>query len=131
MGSGPWVLGSGSTLILHKNQSSAECFFYIRDKKPLTTFSVLNGNLVKTIIPQQATKRIALMPKGSHLKLGSHPMADSIRELGLSARPLMSFYCPERPAILPAGTIIEKGVRPMQGYLGKDRTADHTVEYPA
>jgi len=104
---------------------------YMRDKKPLTTFSVLNGNLVKTIIPQQATKRIALMPRGSHVKLGSHPMADSIRELGLSARPLMSFYCPERPAILPAGTIIEKGVRPMQGYLGKDRTADHTVEYPA
>ena len=104
---------------------------YIRDKKPQTTYSVLNGNLVKTVIPQQATKRIALMPSGSYVKLGNHPMADSIRDLGLSARPFMSFYCPERPAILPSGEIIEKGVRPMDGYLGKDRTADHTVEYPA
>lgn len=103
---------------------------YLRDKKPLTTFSVLNGNLVKTVIPQQATKRIALMPSGSYVKLGNHPMADSIRDLGVSTRPLMSFYCPERPAILPAGTIIEKGVRPLEGHLGKDRKADHTVAYP-
>ena len=104
---------------------------YLRDKKPLTTFSVLNGNLIKTIIPQQATKRMALAPGGSYVKLGNHPVADSIRDLGLSARPLMSFYCSERPAILPAGTIIEKGIRPLEGYLGRDRAAEHTVQYPA
>ncbi|MEN8244035.1 MAG: acetoacetate decarboxylase family protein [Thermodesulfobacteriota bacterium] len=104
---------------------------YLRDKKPLTTYSVKDNDLIKTVIPQQATKRIALMPGGSYVKLGNHPMAVSIHELGLSVRPLMSVYYPERPAILPSGTIIEKGVRPLDGYLGKDRKADHTVEYPA
>ena len=70
------------------------------------------------------------MPRGSYIKLGNHPVADSIHDLGLSKRPLMSYYCPERPAILPSGTIIEKGVQPLEGYLGKDRKADHIIEYP-
>ena len=65
------------------------------------------------------------------MKLGNHPVADSIRDLGLSAQPIMSIYYPERAAILPSGTVIEKGVRPMEGYLGKNRKADHIVEYPA
>ena len=105
--------------------------FYLRDKKPLTTYSVLNGDLVKTVIPQIACKRMSFMTSGSYLKLGNHPVAESIRDLGLSAQPIMSIYYPERAAILPSGTIIEKGVRPMEGYLGKDRKADHIVAYPA
>ena len=104
--------------------------FYLRDKKPLTTFSVKSNDLIKTVIPQTATKRVSLMPNGSYVKLGNHPVASSIRELGISPRPFMSVYYPERPAILPSGTIIEKGVRPLDGYLGKDRRADHTIAYP-
>ena len=103
---------------------------YLRDRKPLTTYSVKDHNLIRTIISQQATKRMALMPGGSYVKLGNHPMAVSIRELGLSKRPLMSVYFPERPAILPSGTIIENGVRPLEGYPGKDRPADHKVVFP-
>lgn len=105
--------------------------FYLRDKKPFTTYSVKNGNLIKTIIPQLACKRVSPITGGSYLKLGNHPVADSIRELGLSTKPIMSVYYPERAAILPSGTVIEKGVRPMEGYLGKDRKADHTIVYPA
>lgn len=104
--------------------------FYLRDKKPLTTYSVKVGDLIKTVIPQMASKRVALMPGGSHLKLGQHPVAESIRSLGISARPFMSAYYPERAAILPSGTVIENGVRPLEGYRGEDRTAVHSVEYP-
>ena len=104
--------------------------FYLRDKKPLTTFSVRNGDLIKTVIPQTATKRISLMPGGSGLELGDHPVAESIRSLGISARPFMSAYFPERAGILPSGTVIENGVRPLEGHLGEDRTAVHSVEYP-
>ena len=104
--------------------------FFLRDKKPLTTFSVKNGDLIKTVIPQIAAKRIALMPGGSHLKLGHHPVAESIRSLGISSRPFMSVYYPERAAILPSGTVIEKGVSLMEGHLGEDRKAVHSIEYP-
>ena len=104
--------------------------FYLRDKKPLTTYSVKNGELIKTVIPQVACKRVSLLTGGSYVRLGSHPVADSIRELGLSARPFMSVYYPERAAILPSGAVIERGVRPLEGYLGRDRKAEHTVAYP-
>jgi len=104
--------------------------FYLRDKKPLTTFSVKNGDLIKTVIPQTATKRVSLMTGASRLRLGDHPVAESIRDLGISSRPFMSVYYPERAAILPSGTIIEKGVRPLDGYLGAERKAVHSIEYP-
>jgi len=104
--------------------------FYLRDKKPLTTFSVRNGDLIKTVIPQTATKRISLMPGGSSLELGDHPVAESIRSLGISARPFMSVYFPERAGILPSGTVIETGVRPFEGHSGENRNAVHSVAYP-
>jgi len=104
--------------------------FYLRDKKPLTTFSVKNGDLIKTVIPQTATKRISLMPGGSRLELGDHPVAESIRSLEISSRPFMSVYFPERAGILPSGTVIENRVRPLDGHLGEDRKAVHSVEYP-
>ncbi len=105
--------------------------FYLRDKKPLTTFSVKQGNLIKTIIPQIATKRVSLMPSGSFLKLGDHPVAESIRHLGISPRPFMSVYYPERAAILPSGTVLEEGVRPLDGHIGKIYNATHNIEYLA
>ncbi len=70
------------------------------------------------------------MTGGSRLKLGDHPVAESIRSLGISSRPFMSVYFPERAGILPTGTIIEKGVRPLDGHLGEDRKAVHSIEYP-
>ena len=104
--------------------------FYLRDKKPLTIFSVKNGDLIKTVIPQIAAKRVSFMTGNSRLKLGDHPVADSIRSLGISSRPFMSVYYPERAAILPSGTVIESGVRPLEGYRGSDREAVHSIEYP-
>ncbi len=102
----------------------------LRDKKPITTFSVKNGNLIKTAISQTATKRVSLRTGGSFLKLGDHPMAESIRRLNISSRPFMSIYYPERSAILPPGKVIEKKVRPLGGHLGVDRKAVHSIEYP-
>jgi len=103
---------------------------YLRDKKPLTTFSVKDGNLIKTVIPQTATKRVSLITGGCRLELGDHPVSASIRNLGISARPFMSVYYPERAAILPSGTVIEEGVRPLEGYRGENREAARRIEYP-
>jgi len=101
---------------------------YLRDRKPLITYSVKEGALIRTVIPQRATKRISLFTGGCDLVLGEHPVARSIRALKLS--PLMSVYYPERPAILPSGKVIERDVRPLEGYSGSDRTAVHHVSYP-
>ena len=103
--------------------------FYVKDTKPLVTFSVKNNKLIKTVIPQKGMKRLSLNTKGSFLNLGDHPMAQSVRDLGISAKPFMAAFYPERAAILPSGDVIENDVMPFEGYPGKDREAKHTVEY--
>jgi hypothetical protein len=103
--------------------------FYLKDRKPLVTYSVNNRKLIKTIIPQKSVKRIAVFPSGGYLKLGHHPVAQSIADLELSKAPFMSIYFPERAGILPAGKVIEENVTPFEGYLGQDQTAEHTVKY--
>lgn len=100
-----------------------------RDKKPLVTFSVKEGNLLKTTMPQRCTTRSAIRPKDSYLELGDHPVCESIQALGLSERPFMSRYFLERSVVLPAGRVIERGVRSMEGYTNKKRKGKHTVVY--
>mmetsp|Transcript_21743 Transcript_21743/g.10195 ORF Transcript_21743/g.10195 Transcript_21743/m.10195 type:complete len:282 (-) Transcript_21743:1023-1868(-) len=103
--------------------------FYVKDRKPITTFSVKNNKLIKTVIPHKVTKRISLNTTGSFLKLGQHPMAQAIRDLGISSRPFMTCYYPERAAILPSGEVIEEGAKAFDGYMGKTRDAKYTVTY--
>ena len=50
----------------------------IREKRPIITYSVMDNNLIKTIIPQKGIKRVAIHTKGSFLKLGDHPIAESV-----------------------------------------------------
>jgi hypothetical protein len=101
----------------------------MKDKKPLITYSVKDGNLIKTTIPQIGAARMCLNPKGSFLELGDHEVAQSIRDMGLSAKPIQSRYYVERSGILPSGEVIESGVRPLEGYYGKDRQGEHTIDY--
>lgn len=98
-----------------------------RDAKPLVTYSVLDGRLIQTVIPQRAIFHLGLRPRGASLELGGHQVARSIADLGLAPRPLMSRVYLFRPAILPAGEVVEEGVRPLDGYLGRDRTGIHEV----
>ncbi len=102
---------------------------YVTDTKPLTTFSVKDNKLIKTILPQRGMKRISLNTKGSFVNLGSHPMAQSVIDLEISSKPFMAAYYSERSAILPSGEVIEDNVRSLDGYSGKDREAKHTAEY--
>jgi hypothetical protein len=95
------------------------------------TFSVKEGNLLKTTIPQRCTTRSAIKPKDAFLQLGEHPVSETIHALGLSERPFASRYYLERSGILPAGRIIERGVRPLEGYTNKKRKGKHTVVYTA
>ncbi|VEN74155.1 Acetoacetate decarboxylase [Candidatus Desulfarcum epimagneticum] len=105
--------------------------FHARDSRPLTTYSVKDRNLIKTVIPQRAVKRISLFPRGSFVRLGDHPAARSIRGLDLSEKPFMSVYYPERAGILPPGEVIETGVRPLEGYMGGSREGGLSVSHGA
>jgi hypothetical protein len=100
-----------------------------RSDKALVTYSVKDGNLVKTTIPQTGMFADALLPGGSSMTLGDHPVAGTVRELGLSNKPLFSRYSLLRSAILPRGEIVEKGVRPLEGYRGAEKEGSLTVSY--
>jgi hypothetical protein len=102
---------------------------YIRDRKPITTYTVKDRQLIKTVVPQTGTKRFSLFTGGSYVHLGSHPMAESIRALDIAPKPFMSVYYPERAGILPGGQVIASDVDPLEGYYGEDRVAEHTITY--
>lgn len=101
----------------------------IRDRNPLVTYSVADNNLIKTVIPQTGAYRFSLSPAEAELRLGNHPVADDLKQLGLAPRPLMSRYYLERYAILPAGEIIETNVHALNGFQGVNRDGAHTVSY--
>ncbi|MCP4552668.1 MAG: acetoacetate decarboxylase family protein [Bacteroidetes bacterium] len=103
--------------------------FRLIDKKPLTTYSVKNQQLIKTIIKQHGIKRISLNTKDSYINFGEHPVAESIKNLDISKKPFMSFYYTERSGVLPSGEIVEKGVRPFEGYIGDTMEAIHETFY--
>lgn len=99
------------------------------DRKPLTTYSVRDRQLIKTVVKHRGIKRTALNPKGAYVKLGDHPVSESIKALDISTRPFMSIYYTERSAILPSGEVVEADVRPFEGYLGEDREAKYEIFY--
>jgi hypothetical protein len=91
------------------------------DRRPIITYSVKDGSLIRTAIPQSAIVRAAVGAGGSFLELGdSHPVARSIQALDVDPKPLMTRYYLDRHAILPEGEIIERGVRALDGYIGAD-----------
>ncbi len=98
-----------------------------RDPKPLITYSVLDGRLIRTVIPQRAVFLLGLRPRDAFLELGAHDVSRSIAALGPASRPLMSRVYLYRPAILPAGEVVEEGVRPLDGYRGRNREGIHEV----
>jgi hypothetical protein len=102
---------------------------FARDERPLTTYSVKEGDLIRTIIPQVGAYRWWPRCKDSSLELGNHPVAQSLKDLDLSPRPLLKRYYVERSGILPAGVVVERGVRPLDGYQGTLEEAEHTVTY--
>ena len=62
----------------------------MRDSRPLVTFSVKDRNLIKTTIPQTGAYRFSIFPRGSYVQFGDHEVAQSVQNLGLSSRPVLS-----------------------------------------
>ena len=101
----------------------------MRDSRPLTTYTVRNGKLIKTTIAQRGTCRHCFNPHDATVQLGNHPMAETLRQMGMASGPFTTRYFPERSGILPSGVVLEEGVRPNDGYAGKDREGELEVRY--
>jgi hypothetical protein len=105
--------------------------FHMPDKNPLITFSVKDRQLIRTTIPIKGVMRFSLCTKDSYVKFGAHPMAQSIQALDISENPFAQSFYTERAAILPSGEIVERNVKPLEGYMGQTRDARHSWKYTA
>lgn len=101
----------------------------LRENRPFVSYSVKDNNLIKNTIRQSGAHRTALRPKGCYLTLGDHVVSRSIQEFDISPKPFLSRYYMERSVICPAGDVIERGVRSLEGYRGKNKEGRVTVSY--
>ncbi len=91
----------------------------IPDRRPVLTYSVRSGELVRTSIPQRGLYRLGVNGPDATLDLGDHPVARQIAALDPSPRPVMTRVYVERCAILPRGEVVGSAQR-FDGHLGGD-----------
>ena len=102
----------------------------LKDFRPLITYSVLDGELLKTTVPVRAVYQVGLKPDAGTLELGDHAIADQLRSLDISTSAVLTRNFLARSAILPAGEPIASADRPHVGHLGEDREYGRlTVSY--
>ncbi len=100
------------------------------DRRPLVAYTVLNGDLLETVVPVLGHAQVRVGAGGGALALGSHPVAERLRQLEISAKPVIEFSYLDHRSILPAGTPIGPA-RGYEGYRGVDRRFGRfTVAYP-
>ena len=100
-----------------------------REDRDMVTYTEKNQTLIETRIPQLGTFRQCMNPGDAELRLGKHPMADTIRSLGIAKKPMVSRCFLDRGAILPVGTVVENDIRPTEKYDGSDYDGTHRVIY--
>jgi hypothetical protein len=102
----------------------------LRDNRPLITYSVRDGDLLKTTIPSRAVYQLGLTPGSGVLELGDHAIADELRGLDISTTAIITRNYLTRSAILPAGEPVGRADRPHVGHIGEDREFGRlTVSY--
>jgi hypothetical protein len=93
----------------------------IKDNRPLITYSVRHGELLKTTVPTRAVYQLGLAPGSGTLELGDHPVADQLRELKISTTALVTKNFLSRSGILPAGESLGPAEHTHAWYPGTDR----------
>lgn len=64
-------------------------------------YSTMNGiSLCANVYTHPLAYAQTLMPNAATLELGTHPIADALRKLKLSKRPVMYQYCPQNELVL-------------------------------
>ncbi len=102
----------------------------VTDRRPLTTYSALDGQLLETVVPTLGHMQLHFGGRGGELSLGEHQVAQGLRELQISAAPVAVFHYLDHRSILPAGRPVGPA-NPYRGYDGEDRAfGQFTVSYP-
>jgi hypothetical protein len=102
----------------------------LKDNRPLITYSVRSGELLRTTIPSRAVYQMGLVPGSGTLELGDHLVAEQLRELEISTTAVVTKSYLSRCGILPAGESLGPADRPHTGYLGQEREYGRlTVSY--
>jgi hypothetical protein len=104
----------------------------MRDDNPTRTFTVQNGQLIKTTIRNRGIAQVNVGPGAGTLELGDHPIAEEIRALGTSRKPWITKNSLEFQVLLPSGEPAGPASIDYDGYRGTDHdTARLTIRYSA
>jgi hypothetical protein len=102
----------------------------LKDNRPLITYSVRDGELLKTTVPSRSVYQVGLTPGSGTLELGDHPITAQLRDLDVSTTAFLTKNYLTRCSILPAGEALEPADRPHIGHVGQDREYGRlTVSY--
>lgn len=93
----------------------------LKDNRPLVTYSVCDGQLLKTTIPSRAVYQLGLQSGSGTLVLGDHPIADELRRLEIDTSARLTKNYLTRSGILPAGEPIGPASHAHVGHIGEDR----------
>jgi hypothetical protein len=98
--------------------------------RPMLAYASAEGRLWETDAPMFAYQSMALGGGSVELELGDHPVADRMRELGISSKAFASLCSVAGRFILPDRRAIGSA-RPYEGYRGDDRWfGRYTIRYP-
>jgi hypothetical protein len=99
------------------------------DNNPTVTYTELSGDLIRTTLPMRTIYQASMGAKAGHLELGTHPVADELRQIEVSPNPVATKSFLVHNAILPIGEAIADAA-PRNGFEGSTAdTGRHTVRY--
>jgi hypothetical protein len=93
----------------------------LKDNRPMVTYSVHGGQVLRTVIPSRAVYQLGFLPGSGTLELGDHPVADQLRDLDLGTTAILTKNYLARSGILPRGEPVGPADRPHTGYRGEQR----------
>jgi Acetoacetate decarboxylase (ADC) len=100
------------------------------DDNPTKTFTVQNGQLIKTTIRNRGVAQVNVGPNAGNLELGDHPIADELRAVGVSLKPWITKNSLDFQVLLPAGEPAGPASIDYDGYRGTDHdNARLTIRY--
>ncbi len=101
------------------------------DRRPAVMYSVLDGHLLRTVVPAVGHRQVRFGRRSAELHLGEHPVAGFLRDLDVDHGAVMAANYVDQRMILPVGVPLGPARADYVGHTGRDR--DHgrfTVTYP-
>lgn len=103
---------------------------FLRDDKPVVTFSEQDGQIVRTTVASRAEYRTKVGHGNGRLELGDHDVARQLRDLDISTDAMATKYYLSHAAILPRGETLCPADRAYQGFAGADAPfGRHVIGY--